>query len=124
MRRKKNPVSDRAVEFILTQKLNQLGQLTEASLADALGVSLPYLLRKFKVAQKIGLREFLIREKVHTAMFLLEKHQDIPIEDLAGKLGFSEINQFIDAFKSYIAADPVTYQSLKFNPSSDFSIRN
>ena len=121
---RKSPVSDRAVEFILTRKLPQLGQLTEVSLADALGVSLPYLLRKFKKAQKIDLKEFITREKVHTAMFLLEQHHDISIEEVAEKLGFSRINQFIDAFKNYIAADPVTYHSLKSNSSPVFTARN
>jgi AraC-like DNA-binding protein len=124
MSKRKNPVSDRAVEFILTRKLDQLGALTEISLAHALGVSLSYLSREFKEDQKIDLGEFIVREKIHTAMSLMAKHQDIAIEELAGKLGFPKINQFVDAFKNYIATDPVTYQNLKSNRPLSIPIGN
>jgi AraC-like DNA-binding protein len=124
MSKRKEPVSDRVVEFILTRKLNELGQLTETTLADAMGVSLPYLVRKFKKAQKIDLNDFIIREKIHTAMFLLETQQGFSVEELAEKLGFSKLHQFVDAFKNYIAADPLTYQDLKSNPSSSLKLNN
>ena len=116
------PVADRAVEYILSRKLEELGSLTEEEIAQEVGVSLPYLLRNFKKNQNISLKNFITREKIHTAIFLLEKQKDLTIEDLAGKLGFPKINQFYDAFCGFIAVDPLTYKVLKRQNSPPLQI--
>jgi AraC-like DNA-binding protein len=61
------------------------------------------------------LNDFIIREKIHTALFMLEKNQGLTVDELAAKLGFLRMNQFIEAFKNYIGIEPTAYQELKQN---------
>jgi len=110
---KKMKVSDRAVEYILTRRVEDLGRLTGMKIATAVGVSQPYLSRKFKNDHKITLDEFITREKIHTAIFMLEKNREKPIEELATQLGFMKTDQFVNAFKSYVAIEPQKYRQLR-----------
>lgn len=115
MKDMKSPVPDQAVEFILMRKLEELGRLTENNIAQAIGVNISYLLRKFERKHRIALNDFIIREKIHTALFILEKHQEVSLVELAQKLGFLRMNQFIEAFKNYIGIEPTHYRELKDN---------
>ena len=118
MKKRKPSVSDRAVEFILTRKLEELGSLTETSIAQAIGVNISYLSRKFEGKHKVTLNDFIVREKIHTAIFILEKHQEVCLGELSVKLGFVGINRFIEAFKNYVGVEPLTYRQLKHKPGS------
>ena len=111
---KKKKVSDRAVEYILTRKLEDLGALTGLKIAVAVGVKLSYLSRKFKTDQQIALEDFITREKIHTAIYMLEENREMSIEELAGKLGYMEPGSFIEVFKNYIAVEPERYKELRF----------
>lgn len=116
--------SHRAVEFILSRKLEDLGSLTEASIAQCIGVSISYLLRKFKEEHKITLCGFITREKIHTAISILEKHQEVSVDELAVKLGFLKVSRFIRAFRNYVGVDPLTYRKLKHNRNSFLNTNN
>lgn len=111
-------VSDQAVKYILTRKMEDLGNLTEASIAKAIGVNTSYLLQRFEKDQKITLKDFIVREKIHTAIFILEEHKEESIDELAVKLGFLKKTLFIDAFTNYIGIDPLNYKKLKHNQDS------
>ena len=112
MRKKRPSVCDQAVKFVLTRNPEDLGSLTGADIAREIGVNPIYLLRKFKGVQKIALKDFIVRQKIHTAVFILEKHQEPSVEELAKKLGFLNLNQFNEAFRNYIGVEPRTYQNL------------
>ncbi len=112
---KKKKVSDRAVEYILTRKIEDLGGLTGVEIAAAVGVKPSYLSRKFKSDQKIALDDFITREKIHTALYMLEENREMSIEELAGKLGYMELDSFITVFKNYIAVEPERYKELRYS---------
>jgi AraC-like DNA-binding protein len=111
MNNDKIPLSDKAVEYVLTRKLNELKRLTADSIASAVQVNLSFLLREFEQDQDISLDDFLVREKIHTAIFLIEKDREITDDQLASRLGFTSVNQFIDAFESYIFVTPDKYRT-------------
>ena len=59
MKRKKDFLCDLAIEFILTRKLEELGELTVEKIAGELKVSQSYLSRLFKRERDISLKEYL-----------------------------------------------------------------
>jgi len=106
-------IVQQAVDFILTQKIETLANLSGAKIAGVLGVNTYYLAQKFKDHQNITLHRFILREKLHRAAFLLEKKQDLTIVDLAAKLGFSKPGHFEMEFNRYFAIEPAQYRNLK-----------
>ncbi|HLP47127.1 MAG TPA: helix-turn-helix domain-containing protein, partial [Candidatus Kapabacteria bacterium] len=110
MRYKKNKKNsllvDRAVEFILTRNIDELGALTEEKIAGNLKVQTSYLSETFKNEQNIALKRFITREKIHRAIFILEKNQELSIEEISNKLGFPGSDDFVMEFQEYLAIDP------------------
>lgn len=106
-------ISERAVEYILSRAFDELKQLTDSTIAEALGVSTAYLCRKFRKDREIKLNDFIVREKIYTAIHILERDTVISIDHLARQLGFWETNSFVHAFKDYIAVEPQRYRELK-----------
>lgn len=116
MRYKKNKryslLIDKAVEFILTRNINELATLTEKKIAENLKVKPSYLQESFKTEQNIALERFITREKIHRAVFILEKNQLLSVEEISGKLGFPRSDDFITEFREYLAIDPHKYKEL------------
>lgn len=103
---------DRVVEYILTRDNEELGGLTEERIAEVLDMSPSELTRKFARHQRIALNRFLIRERIHRAVFIMEKDRSIPVSTLSEKLGFSRSDEFIMEFKNYLAVHPNKYREL------------
>jgi AraC-like DNA-binding protein len=110
---KNNLLADRAVEFILTRNIEQLGNLTEEEIAETLKVKPSYLLKTFRTQQNIALKRFITREKIHRAIFILDKNQAISVDELSHKLGFHKTAEFSLEFQSYLAIDPYRYRELR-----------
>ena len=106
-------LSDRAVEYILTRDLEDLGHLDEEQIAQRLRVDLPSLLNTFESHQKITLRRFIIREKIHRALFILDKTPVVSIENLSRQLGFPQTRDFISEFTGYFHVAPDRYRELR-----------
>jgi AraC-like DNA-binding protein len=103
---------DRVEEYILTCDIEELGVLTEKRIAEALDVNPSELIRKFARHQRIALNRFLVRERIHRAVFMLEKDRSIPVASLSEKLGFSRTDEFVMEFKNYVAVHPNKYREL------------
>ena len=106
-------ISDQVAEYILTRNIDELGTLSQEKIADMMGQDLAYLARKFKRSQKISIPGFILREKMHRTVFLLEKEEEINFQELSRKLGFITVDHFVREFKSYLAIDPYRYKELK-----------
>lgn len=111
--KKTNLLADRAVEFILTRGIEELASLTEEEIAEKLNVKPSYLLKTFLLQQSLSLKRFITREKIHRAVFILEKNQAISVEELSNKLGFSRPDDFVMEFQDYLAIDPYRYKELR-----------
>jgi AraC-like DNA-binding protein len=111
--KRNNLLADRAVEFILTRDTKELRTLTEEKIAETLKVKSSHLVRTFKIQQCIPLNRFITREKIHRAVFILEKDHSISIEELSKKLGFPRLNDFVMEFEHYLLIDPRRYKELR-----------
>jgi len=111
MRRKKIP--ERAVDFILSRKDEDLKGIKVHEVARKIKANRSYLSRAFKKEQRLSITGFISREKVYRALFILDKDQQKPIEELSQELGFPHIEDFILEFKKHIAIDPVRYRDIK-----------
>lgn len=104
--------SDLAAEFILTRKTEELASLTGQEIAETLGLDLSHLSETFEAHQRIKLDQFIIREKLHRSIFILDEDRKISIDDLARKLGFRETRQFAREFENYLLIPPRLYQEI------------
>lgn len=110
--KKYNLLIDKAVEFILTRNIDELAALTEKKIADNLKVKPLYLQETFKTGRNIALERFITREKIHRAVFILEKNHVLSIEEISKKLGFPKADDFVMEFREYLAIDPHNYKEL------------
>lgn len=110
---KKRKISDRAVEYILTRKIDELRSLNAGKVAKSIGANSSYLSRCFETDQKISLGDFILREKIYRAIFILEKDFEISIAELSRELGFTQLDDFVREFRVIIAIDPEKYRDLR-----------
>lgn len=108
--KKKIKLSDRVVEFVLNCSVDDFQNLTVTKIASTFHVNRCYLSRKFKSDKAFTLCEFLIREKLSRSIVLLRENDQISIQDLSSKMGFSNPNYFIQIFKNYYGAPPGRYR--------------
>jgi two-component system response regulator YesN len=108
--KKKKNISDRVVEFVLKSSLDDFQDLTVTKIASTFHVNRCYLSRKFKSDKAFTLCEFLIREKLSRSIVLLRENDQITIQELSAKMGFSNTNYFIQIFRNYFGAPPGRYR--------------
>lgn len=110
---KKKKLSERAVDFILSLETEELKNLTELKVAKRIGANRSYLSHSFKSNQNISLSEFVKREKIHRALFVLENDYEKSIDELSNELGFLRVRDFIMEFKNLVAIEPDKYRELR-----------
>jgi AraC-like DNA-binding protein len=99
--------------LILTLGHRELADLDEKKIADIMGVNPAVLSREFKTDQDMTLNEFIQRERVYRAFFMIEKNHETSIKALCVKLGFTAIPNFCREFKRVLFIDPYRYIKLK-----------
>ena len=109
----KDFLCNQAVEYILTQPVENLANLTVAEIARHLDVSHSYLARKFKAERDYPLREYLFREKMIRSVYLLQNEENMTIRDLARMMGFFDAEYFAYLFKQHFGVSPGRYRSSK-----------
>lgn len=110
---KEQSISDRAVEFILECKDEELGRLTVSEMARAFGVSESFLSRKFTKDKYFTLGKFIFRERMFRSAMLLQGNRKLTVKSLADMMGFSDYDYFIRAFKKYYGVSPSRYRYCK-----------
>ena len=104
---------ERAVEYILSMGDETIGNLTAADVAAKVEKNLRFFSLVFVIVQKISIANFIHREKLHRAYYILENDYDISILKLAENLGFTEAEVFEAEFEKYYAITPVKFQDLR-----------
>lgn len=107
---KKETLSDRVVKFVLNCPLDEFQNLTVTKIANTFNVNRSYLSRRFKQDKEFTLCEFLARERLSRSVGLLRSDSDMTISELADKMGFSNVNYFIQVFKRYYGTPPGRYR--------------
>ncbi len=110
---KETRISEKAVELILTCKTEELQHLTETGIASIIGVDNQSLSQDFKIDQYISISDFILREKIYRAYFLLRKNSGISIDELSRKLGFSTVEDFNTEFEKHFAINPQKFRDIK-----------
>lgn len=120
---KKRKISDRAAEFIVLLKDEELAALKVDTIASFLGVNSSYLSRKFHGDKKMTLNQFITGEKMHRSAILLGQNKRVSIASLTKKTGFSRADYFVVLFKKKFGIHPKRFGNLvkqKFQPD-DFN---
>jgi AraC-like DNA-binding protein len=113
MMMKRDFLCDLAIEFVLTQKNEKLGELSVEKIARELDVSRSYLARIFKRERNFSLKEYLLREKMIRSALLLVNEPQMTVKELSQKIGFLDTDYFAIIFKKYFGISPGRYRECK-----------
>lgn len=105
------PIINKITEYV---KRNLEKKLTVSSIANKFGYNPDYLSRVFYNATGITLKEHIIDTKLKEAKnYLLTT--DLPLKQIAGKLGFEDENLFIKFFSYHEKQAPTACRNSYFN---------
>jgi two-component system response regulator YesN len=110
---KKENLSDRAAEYVVSRKDEELATIKVKTIAIALGVNSSYLSRKFRNDKDMTLNDFITGIKMQRSARLLSKRKKTSIVDLAEKTGFSRSDYFVILFKDHFGIHPRKFGELK-----------
>lgn len=80
-------------------------RVTVSSIAEDMGIKLPYLSKRFKEEAGISIKEYIQKEKLREAEKLM-RHTDMSITQIAYQLGFSDASHFTRVCKAYKNCTP------------------
>jgi AraC-like DNA-binding protein len=81
-------------------------------IASTLNVSEAHLSRAFKAGMGIGLKKFILIEKLIRARFLLIQNQRLRVKDVAIIFDFCSCDYFIRVFKNHVGVSPGKYREI------------
>ena len=102
------PAYVRQIKQYIGMHLNQ--DLSLTTLAAGIGLSPTYLSAIFKENEGIGLKEYIIRQRIEAARQLLVS-TDSPISEIAAYVGFCSQSHFGKMFKQHTGMSPLVYRN-------------
>lgn len=108
-----NNVYNRVVEHVMSITDEQFAGLSVAGLACSLQIDRFKLSRQFKSQSAMTLEEFLFKEKMARAAFLLKTFDDITVKEVSRRIGFCTSDYFIRKFKQYYGVAPGMFKKFK-----------
>jgi AraC family transcriptional regulator len=99
-------LQERALEFIESH-LDRPFSLTQ--LADALGMSVYYFCRQFKLSMGVAPHQYVTRRRIEKAKNLLW-HSQLPITDIALQVGFETPSAFSRLFRQFTGTTPKDFR--------------
>ncbi|MEF3302746.1 helix-turn-helix domain-containing protein [Paenibacillus sp. GYB003] len=83
--------------------------MTLQKAADRFGLSVSYLSKLFKDESGVNFSDFVQELRMNKARDWLE-HTDMPIKDIAGKIGYASVQNFNRVFKQWCGVPPGEYR--------------
>jgi AraC-like DNA-binding protein len=108
-----NNVYNRVVEHVMSVTDEEFADLSVAVLAYSLKINRFKLSRQFKSQSDMTVEEFLFKEKMARAAFLLKTFEDITVKEVSRRIGFCTCDYFIRKFKQYYGVAPGRYKEFK-----------
>lgn len=108
-----NNVYNRVVEHVMSVTDEEFANLSVEVLAYSLNINRFKLSRQFKRQSDMTLEEFLFKEKMARAAFLLKTFEDITVKEVSRRIGFCTCDYFIRKFKQYFGVAPGRYKEFK-----------
>lgn len=106
-------VYDQVVENVMSVTDQEFANLTVAVLAYSFKINRYKLSRQFKRQTDMTLEEFLYKEKMARAAFLLKTFDNITVKEVSKRIGFCTCDYFIRKFKQYYGVAPGRYKEYK-----------
>ena len=88
------------------QQYSNDNQLTQASVAEALGVTAAYLSALFKKSMGVSMMNYLTMLRLENARTLLLEQKELPLRVIAEQVGYSDEFYFSRSFKKYYGVSP------------------
>lgn len=107
-----NPVES-MVCLVLSTPYSELKKITKDDFSGAISIDYDKLEAIFKEDRGLTPFEFIQREKLHRAAFLLEQDREVSILELGGLLGFDNVQDFETGFVGYFLIKPGRYQAIR-----------
>jgi AraC-like DNA-binding protein len=101
------------VDFILTRDNRDLAALSEAGIVGLFHIDGSWLARTFRLRHHMTLDQFILRERLYRAFFMIERNHHLSGSQLARQLGFNTAGTFCREFKNLFLVSPDRYIHLR-----------
>lgn len=108
-----NDVSNQVIKHVMTLTDSEFSDLSVCTLAYSFKMDRYKLLRQFKSHTHMTLEDFLLKEKMARAAFLLKTYGDITIKEISERIGFCTCDYFIQRFRKFYGIAPGRYREFK-----------
>jgi two-component system response regulator YesN len=106
-------IFDQVLQYIMTVTDEEFADLSVGTLAHSFNVERSKLTRQFKSRTGMTLEDFLFKEKMARAAFLLKAQGAITVKEVSRRIGFCTSDYFIRRFREYYGIVPGRYRELK-----------
>jgi len=106
-------VSDHVIKYVMTVNDEEFADLSVGTLAYSFNMDRYKLLRQFKSQTHMTLEDFLLKEKMARAAFLLKAYGDITVKEVSERIGFCTCDYFIRRFRAFYGIAPGRYREFK-----------
>jgi len=108
-----NNVSDKVIKYVLTLADDDFADLSVGTLACSFKIDRFKLLRQFKHQTDMTLEDFLLKEKMARAAFLLKADAAVTVKEVSERIGFCTCDYFIRRFRAFYGIPPGRYREFK-----------
>jgi len=105
-------IANQVVQYVLSVSDEEFSDLSASTLAHTFKMERTKLSRLFKRHTGIALVDFLHKEKMERAAFLLQA-LDITVKEVSLRIGFCSCDYFIKKFKEFYGIRPGIYKTCK-----------
>ena len=102
-------IPDAVRELIETVEKNLSSDIKLNTIADQLHMDAIYLGRLFKKSMGIGFKDYVVQKRMERAQQLI-RTTNLPISEIAEKVGYREENYFRMSFKRFCGCSPREYK--------------
>jgi AraC-like DNA-binding protein len=106
-------ISQQVIRHVLTMQDEEFAELSVGELARLFEMDRYKLSRQFKSQTGMTLEEFLYKEKMTRAAFLLLAYRDITVKKVAERIGFCSQDYFVRKFRQFYGVVPGKYSEFK-----------
>ncbi|UCH93510.1 MAG: helix-turn-helix transcriptional regulator [Candidatus Aminicenantes bacterium] len=106
-------VYDQVAAHVMSVSDEEFANLSVAGLAYSFKINRYKLSRQFKRQTDMTLEEFLFKEKMARAAFLLKTFDQITVKEVSQRIGFCTCDYFIRKFRQYYGVAPGRYKEFK-----------
>jgi two-component system, response regulator YesN len=106
-------VYDQVVRYVMSITDREFADISVTTLANSLDMNRYKLSRQFKKQTDMTVEEFLFKEKMARAAFLLKTANDITVKEVSERIGFCTSDYFIRKFKKFFGLAPGKYKEFK-----------